>query len=791
MRAPLSFAIITAGEPSLEGLVASVREHVRQVCIVWAAPHPAPRYSEVQRLADRFTVCTECLDADGKMADFSVARAASFALADEPFVSWGDSDDTVVGAQYFDEILGCAAGIQHPRLIAPYEYRHDPTTGECDKLQMRERIVRNDGSCEWRHPVHETLARVRGERSEDQRIQQPIRWVHGRKDAVEDRGRNMRILLRAYEAAGEKRDEDAWLALQLGVELAAAGEARAAIPHFERYVELSGWDEERAWAMLQLSSAHHAADPYLQGDAAFWWARQARALRPGTFAPVFQLAKLYSLVGLTRGDEGALAHSSDLAEEAAGLPAESLFASNPTEERYFVHDLVRVNAEVLGDWRRALRAAERALLARPRDGACRLAVREYEAAIRRDEASAAERAPGPAPATGGEGGLRVLFFCGPTMEVWNPEIAERQGIGGSETAVIEIAKRLAEKRHSVKVVCNCGRAGLYEGVEYTSELALKSRPDVFVAWRDAEQLTLMRARVKLLWVHDVRIHNPTPFAVHLADRVLPVSEWHARALLAAHGESVGLTKDKIRVMRNGIDPTRFLDDGRGGTEYARSTTWDAAGKVIGRTHGPRDPLRVVYSSSPERGLGQLLDVWPRIRAAVPGATLAIYYGTKRLENAGKIGQAWAEPLIARMKELGRHGVTDRGRVGQATLAREMLGAGVWTLPSWLPDGHVWTETSCIGAQEALAAGLRCVVTPHGALSETVFQGTHVNGESGAPDEAWGTAFAGALVRALTRAEEPGEREAQMAEARRRFDWDGVAGEWDGLLTELVEKARAK
>src|SRR6185369_7057219 len=59
------------------------------------------------------------------------------------------------------------------------------------------------------------------------------------------------------------------------------------------------------------------------------------------------------------------------------------------------------------------------------------------------------------------------------------------------------------------------------------------------------------------------------------------------------------------------------------------------------------------------------------------------------------------------------GVVMHGRVNQRELAEAMLGAGVWFYPTW------FSETSCITAMEAQAAGLRCVCPRIAALAETV------------------------------------------------------------------------
>ena len=58
------------------------------------------------------------------------------------------------------------------------------------------------------------------------------------------------------------------------------------------------------------------------------------------------------------------------------------------------------------------------------------------------------------------------------------------------------------------------------------------------------------------------------------------------------------------------------------------------------------------------------------------------------------------------------GIVLHGRVNQAELAEAMLSASVWFYPTW------FSETSCITAMEAQAAGLICVCPPIAALAET-------------------------------------------------------------------------
>lgn len=765
MPIDLSLCVLTRDGDHLAKTVASLRPSGAEIVVLYTGYDKA-KADAARELADVFDVFTGCNDGDGQIVDFGMARNQCFGLATRGWVGWADDDDLVEGAERLGEVLGCAHGHARPRLLGRYDYAHDPLTGQVTTVQWRERIVRNDGVYHWVHRVHENLV-ARDGRNEDYRIEQPVRWVH--KRATEDRGRNLRIL-RDYPGA----PDDAWYALQLGTELARAGEHAAAVEQLERYVQLSKWDDERATAMLRLSDACAALDPMMvRDDRALWWARKAHELRPSDFEPLWQLAKLYTVQGTLRGDETALRDAIRFAKQAAATPERHTpLAVNPFDRSYRVHDLVRTNAEWLEDWQTALEASDAALASRPDDGQTKLARRRYAAALKLDRAVA----------TPASSELEVLFLCGPTVEPWNPEIAARTGIGGSETAVMEIGKRLAQKGHRVRVYNDCGRPGLYDGVEYTNDLAGVTECEVMVAWRNAEILEGMPARTKIVWAHDVAIHRANRWNLHLADKVVGVSGWHVEELLRRHGESCGLERGKLVAIQNGIDPARFVPCGRCG---GRGNDPEHAG-ACGECGGPRDPHRIIFSSSHERGLLQLLELWPEIRRRVPEATLHVFYGAQALNR-------FEPEMVERIKSAWRAGeaplppgssIIDHGRVNQAELARHMLAAGVWAHPSWLPDGRPWTETSCIGAMEAQAAGLRCVVTPHGALSETVFRGHFVAGAL-QPNEDWLSRFAEALIGALAHPEHVDEREVQSVEACRRFDWDVAADKWDALIRELT------
>jgi glycosyltransferase involved in cell wall biosynthesis len=284
---------------------------------------------------------------------------------------------------------------------------------------------------------------------------------------------------------------------------------------------------------------------------------------------------------------------------------------------------------------------------------------------------------------------RIVFWCGRSLEPWAPPSIDGTGIGGSETAVIQIAKRFAADGWRVDVYNEPDRyEGEYEGVGYwsISRLAAESAVDVFVSWRNpAAYDAPISRRLSLLWCHD--LHSGPGREGELAkwDRVLGVSQWHADYLAQVYG----LTNTDY--VPNGIDPGRFATDVR---------------KV---------PFRCVYASSPDRGLERVLEMWPFVLQMEPGAELHVGYGWDTIDQAIQHGAGDLIPVKARIqKALERtERVVWRGRLPQDELAKLYQESYFWLYPT------SFLEVSCISAMEAMAGGCVPITSDTGALRGTI------------------------------------------------------------------------
>jgi glycosyltransferase involved in cell wall biosynthesis len=360
--------------------------------------------------------------------------------------------------------------------------------------------------------------------------------------------------------------------------------------------------------------------------------------------------------------------------------------------------------------------------------------------------------------------LRVVFYLGPCFERWDPTSLDR-GIGGSETAAIHMARELAARGHNVNVYADPEMPGTFAGVCYHRHEKFRGEQcDVFVSSRAPwaiDQFGPVRARVKLLWVHDVDVGADGPqMQRHLLafDRVLCLSEWHRGYFLSRY---VGLDPAKVLVTRNGIDPRRFGLD---------------------LTDGPYKTNTLVWSSSPPRGLDNMLYNFQLIRQRVPDVELRVYYGFDCWEAFARARGATAELAeIQRYKDLlpplggSRDGVHYHGRVGQQELAQAFMRAKVWPYLSGFP------ETSCISAMEAQAAGCLPVCSNAAALPETVKHGVVVDIARADAPQVWFDA----VVRALT--DEDWRRpqaEAARAYALSSLSWSGLAAEWEAMFARV-------
>lgn len=371
-------------------------------------------------------------------------------------------------------------------------------------------------------------------------------------------------------------------------------------------------------------------------------------------------------------------------------------------------------------------------------------------------------------------GMSIVFWLGPCFEHWDPTSPNTRGLGGSETAAIEMAKNLAALGHRVTVLAEA--EGIWDGVSYIRHDQWKGGAcDVFIAsrapWMADGFDHGIDAKLKLLWVHDIHVGpNDANMQKWLPrfDSILCLSNWHREFFLQNYPF---LKPDAVMVTRNGIDPERFHNP----------VVRDSYGELSAKHQKKND---LVFSSSPNRGLDTLLQLFPLVRQRVPDVHLHVAYGFDCWETMAKGRGDQAELAeIQRYKDLinsavKNGGVTWHGRMNQKQLAEHFMQAKVHAYPASNPP---FPETSCISAMEAMAAGCIPVTTRFAALAETVKYGILLDLS---PD--YGKQWVDAVVEMLTDETARAPLAASASKwALENLSWSSLARDWEGMFKAML------
>lgn len=737
MQNSIALCVITskADEPKARALGESLKSYVNEVVI---------------------TVC----DKGGEYEwndDFAAARNYNFSKAKSKWILWLDADDTLENPENLRSLVDQAEQLKLSGYNVLYKYAFD-ANGNCIDEHWKEQLVKNDGHCTWRGKIHETLVQLRPSRWS---MTDKITRIHHSND---ERGkksfeRNLRILLKEVEAdPTEPRTK-----FYLGRTYNAMGEYVKCIDILQEYLSLSGWDDERYEAMmiighcfLGLKDIDQALlvfndailekesnpDAYIKKAHCYMqkgeWNKALYNFKIALELPVPDAITYFNPLAYTRDLYQAISwcylNLAQLSEALQGVDQALTYDTNNKDLkslRHLIlvskgkHDLARKYIDI-SKYLEAKKQPVAPLLASvPPE----LSDHELIVALRNRHAPPKTWAPDS-----------IAVFCGSSAEDWTPDSQNTGGIGGSETAVIELTKRLARLGWDVTVY-NQGNhppeGRVFDGVKYQNywTFNVKDKFNVLWVWRLPELFDYeLDAKFKFLDLHDVMSpFDFPPERLKQIDKLFVKTHYH-RSLFPQ------LPDNKFVVVGNGIDLDRFK------------------GAVT------KDPYRFCYTSSPNRGLDIVLKMWPKIKEKLPEATLHVYYGWNTfytLEKNNPERMMWMKKVQALMNQPG---IVDHGRVGQKELAEDLLKTSFWLYPTNFP------EIDCITAKEMQAAGVTPITSGYAALQESQKCGIKLPGDI--YDPKWQDEFINAVITA-----KPDKTDASV------FSWDTVAQKWQAQLAE--------
>lgn len=356
--------------------------------------------------------------------------------------------------------------------------------------------------------------------------------------------------------------------------------------------------------------------------------------------------------------------------------------------------------------------------------------------------------------------MKIHLFHPAHFEKWDYRWPDTYGIGGSETCQVELSWRLARRGFDVHCYAPLPDDAQPHWRGTTWHRLEDFDPEADGLW------VLMRCPAMLQYFGHRRPGQPrwllcqdidygehlTPERTQKLDLILPLCHDHKRHLLKKYP---WLIRPMLHVSSNGVRD-------------------DLVQESIGHA-SQRNPYKLLWASSPDRGLLCALAIFRRVREQVPEAEFHVCYG---FQNLDQFKGGWNRHIISRIKlEIEQTpGVVHHERLSQPELYRQHATSAVWPYPT------EFRETNCITIQEAQCLGAVPVVNPLWAVKEKLRYGYFVRGNP--YDNALLMCMhTDAIVEVMS---DPDSAEANRQEnmelCLEEFSWERVVDQYERLLS---------
>lgn len=380
--------------------------------------------------------------------------------------------------------------------------------------------------------------------------------------------------------------------------------------------------------------------------------------------------------------------------------------------------------------------------------------------------------------------MQFIFFTNVSFEDWDYDNGIRKGIGGAETSIVEMSWRLAREGHDVTVYAPIKKTTkpVWRGVKWKRYESANFKEDgVWILYRCPEMIDKFKGRQKPWhlwqdWDYPQMNKDRIKGAKHIT-----LCKAHGRYMMERYPgikpwiSSNGIKRDLIEEVESEIVKEHFPEGWRQHKEgeKLRGEDFEKAMYLEMRKNLWRNPYRVMYASSPDRGLKYALQVIKKAREYEPRIEFHAFYGFNNLDKLIKglpKGSSFARDKDEIMELLKQEGVYFHGRINQKQLMREWFKSNVYL---YITN---FFETSHISGMEAQACGAIPIFSPIYAQAENLRHGVAVDGPANA--ELTIARAAGELVKLIRLpAEQAKIREEMMPWARERFDWDVFVEQW--------------
>ena len=705
--------------------------------------------------------------------DFSKARNFNFSqvTSDYDYIMWSDSDDMWRGLDKLRDVIESNSNVDAFAFWYLYQFDEYKQPVVSHKKTM---IVRNDKCVEWAGALHEDFKENRGVST---MFVEGIERMHftNEKRIEDSRKRNVEVSKKDFET----NKEDPRTYWNYGNSLMGDGKYKLAKKMFLEFVERSGSEEEIYLVRIRLAEIEHALG---NKDSAIKEYQYAIGLRPDYPDAYLQLGYLLSHYNMWDKAEQYL-----LQGITKKPPYTTIIVFNPRDYDYnpfmalakvyfnknrpdlalpMLEGCVKINPN--SDYLNTL-VAEMKKEVKSLEGALSLVeeLKDKPKEVIKERIEALEPNIRSHPHVCSlwnthfineeTSGKDIAYYCGNTTHEWNPIMAKTKGIGGSEEAVINLSREWAKQGYNVTVYNNCGATPMtVDGVTYKPFWYFNARDkfDTLIIWRHPKLVDYnINAKNILIDLHDVIQEGEfNEKRLQKINKILVKTKAH-RDLFS------NIPDDKFVVIPNGQDFELFNQEVE------------------------KDQYLLVNTSSPDRSMDILPQLFKRVKEQVPQARLKWAYGFDIFDSAHTGNKEMMSIKENILKEMEEAGVENMGRLSQSECAKLYLEGNILAYPT------EFMEIDCITVKKAQACGCMPITTDFGALNESVQYGIKIpsklnkdtwgkHATHGIRDKATQDAWVEAVVKQL---QTPIDDRTEMKEWAKKFEWSKIANDWTKVI----------
>lgn len=355
-----------------------------------------------------------------------------------------------------------------------------------------------------------------------------------------------------------------------------------------------------------------------------------------------------------------------------------------------------------------------------------------------------------------------------------------RGLTGSELSYIRIAQELKKLGHDITlftVINPNDPSHELDGIQVKSlnEIHQNERFDAFCSWNETSPLINVHHNV--LRLVNLQINSIDQCHSNFDDCVdvwLSPSNSHRERML----------RDSHEYYENGVKKLYRWNDGRKWdvlTNGVDLDIYDGFKKV---------PGRVIWASSPDRGLHWILQCWPRIKKNVPHAHLKIFYKLYPwLESMDSVGYNFpsmneqvrrAAHIRECLRRLNGYGIEIIGSVSRDRITKEMAEAEAL---AYSCDTVNWTEGFSVTTMEACAARVVPVVSCVDAL-ESIYGSLDSSVKAPISDNL--DDFVNKIILSLTDEKYRNDVTTKAKELAKNYQWPDIAKKFVDIVERRIK-----